>query len=743
MQFSDSTVSDHLGVGLGQGIVKVGLLHSLTGTMAISEVSVRDAELMAIAEINARGGVLGHRVEPIIEDAASNPSLFAAKARKLLQQDQVATLFGCWTSASRKAVLPVLAEQNGLLWYPVQYEGLETSPHVFYLGSCPNQQVEPAIRWLLQRYLPQEQPGRFYLVGSDYVFPRTVHKIIHAQLMQAGVEVVGDCYVPLGSVDFGHVIDRIYQTQPTAIFNTLNGDSNVAFYQQFHTAGLTADHLPIVAFSIAEEELQRIGEAATGHFVARGYFQSLDTPINREFVERFQTWTRQQGDDERLDHTGVTAGAINGRGDRVTSAPVAAAYTQVYLWKQAVETAGSFAVDQVRQAAYGQMMQAPEGGIKLERNHHLWKACHIGQAQSDGQFKIVYSSEATIKPQPYFGLEEVGWDHTPVVTALLGEATQAIQTSCELEEKSRQLEAALVELTAANQELLELRQSNLIQTDKMSSLGQMVAGIAHEINNPINFIYGNLDHIRDYTEDLLELVNLYQTYYPDSHPEIQEQIEAIDLEFVAEDFPKLVESMHFGTARICEIVAALRNFSRLDEGSKRQADIHQGIDGTLLILQNRLKAKSNRPEIRVVKQYGHLPLVECYAGQLNQVFMNLISNAIDAIEEGMGSKEGRTDSQGMDREIRVTPQIFIHTTIASPNAVQIRISDNGPGIPEPLRERIFEPFFTTKPAAKGTGLGLSISHNIITERHGGSLHCESEPGQGTTFWIEIPVKGDR
>ncbi len=725
MQFSDST--DHLGVGLGQGIVKVGLLHSLTGTMAISEVSVRDAELMAIAEINANGGILGQRIEPIIEDAASNPSLFAAKARKLLQQDQVATLFGCWTSASRKAVLPVLAELNGLLWYPIQYEGLESSPHVFYIGPCPNQQVEPALHWLLHRQQTEGQPSRFYLIGSNYVFPRTVHKIIRAQLSQTGAEVVGESYVPLGTIDFADVIEQIAQTQPTAIFNSLNGDSNIAFYQQFHAAGLTADRLPIMAFSIAEEELQRIGQAATGHFVSRGYFQSLDTPTNRAFVQRFLAWTHP------LDEQ---------RGDRVTSAPIAAAYTQVYLWKQAVEAAGSFAVDQVRQAAYGQILDAPEGGVKLERNHHLWKACYIGQAQPDGQFKLVYSSEATIKPEPYLGLEGLDWENSAALIALLGDASQAIQTSCELEEKSRQLETALADLTAMNRELMELRQSNLIQTDKMSSLGQMVAGIAHEINNPINFIYGNLDHIRDYTEDLLELVNLYQTYYPESHPDIQEQIDRMDLEFVTEDFPKLVESMHFGTARICEIVAALRNFSRLDEANKRQADIHQGIDGTLLILQNRLKAKSNRPEIRVVKQYGHLPLVECYAGQLNQVFMNLISNAIDALEDGIGSKDGKTASQPRDREIRVMPQIFIHTAIAA-DAVQIRISDNGPGIPAPVRERIFEPFFTTKPAAKGTGLGLSISHNIITERHGGSLRCESEPGQGTTFWIEIPVKGDR
>ncbi|MCC3408273.1 MAG: GAF domain-containing protein [Microcoleus sp. PH2017_10_PVI_O_A] len=285
---------------------------------------------------------------------------------------------------------------------------------------------------------------------------------------------------------------------------------------------------------------------------------------------------------------------------------------------------------------------------------------------------------------------------------------------------------------AQNLKDLQQTQAQLIQTEKMSGLGQLVAGIAHEINNPVNFIYGNLNHATDYTKNLLSLLELYQQQHPDSSPEIGELAEDIDLEFLRSDLPKLLFSMQVGADRIRQIVLSLRNFSRLDESQMKAVDIHEGLDSTLLILQHRLKSNGDSAKIVLVKEYGSLPLVECYAGQLNQVFMNVIGNAIDAF-----------DSDKLSDRKSVSPQIKISTAVGQlngnvPSAV-IRISDNGSGISESMRQRIFDPFFTTKPVGKGTGLGLSISYKIVVEKHGGVLKCSSESGKGTEFAIEIPI----
>jgi two-component system NtrC family sensor kinase len=289
--------------------------------------------------------------------------------------------------------------------------------------------------------------------------------------------------------------------------------------------------------------------------------------------------------------------------------------------------------------------------------------------------------------------------------------------------KSQELEQTLQALHKA--------QMQLVQSEKMSSLGQLVAGVAHEINNPVNFIHGNLHHATQYTQDLLDLLNLYQKQTPIALS-IQEKEEEIDLEFIQEDLPKLLSSMKVGADRIREIVQSLRAFSRLDEAEVKDVDIHEGIDSTLMILQNRLKAKSDHVGIQIVKDYGKLPKIECYAGQLNQVFMNIISNAIDALDE--------QNSTRSPEEIETYPsEITIRTRLQDNNRVAIHISDNGPGMPESIQQRLFDPFFTTKPVGKGTGMGMSISYQIVVDRHRGTLRCTSEQGKGTEFIIEIPI----
>ena len=295
----------------------------------------------------------------------------------------------------------------------------------------------------------------------------------------------------------------------------------------------------------------------------------------------------------------------------------------------------------------------------------------------------------------------------------------------ELEDR---VEQRTIELKNALNEL-QRTQAQVIQSEKMSSLGQLVAGVAHEINNPVNFIHGNLVHLNEYIQDLLDLINLYQERSNNKDPEIENFIENIELDFLIEDLPKTLSSMKVGATRIREIVLTLRNFSRLDEAEMKPVNIHEGIDSTLLILQHRLKARPERPEIQVMKKYGDLPLVECYAGQLNQVFMNIISNAIDALEEN-----------NIKLANQVNSRITISTSTLHNEWVLISIADNGTGIPQHIQQQIFNPFFTTKPVGKGTGMGMSISYQIITEKHGGKLECHSTPGEGTEFIIQIPIK---
>ncbi|MEH2288631.1 PAS domain S-box protein [Nostoc sp.] len=309
-----------------------------------------------------------------------------------------------------------------------------------------------------------------------------------------------------------------------------------------------------------------------------------------------------------------------------------------------------------------------------------------------------------------------------------------LKSEAQLRQQAQKLKVALRKL--------QHTQTHLIQTEKMSSLGQLVAGVAHEINNPVNFIYGNLSPAKEYTQDLLSLLQLYQSHYPEPVLEIQDFADQIELDFLKSDLPQIINSMKVGADRIREIVLSLRTFSRLDEAEMKVVDIHEGIDSTLMILQNRLKGNDQRPTIEIIKKYGKLPLVECYAGQLNQVFMNILSNAIDALEESLIICPMPWENALNIEEQRTSPQICIRTQLQQPNQVIIRITDNGLGIPEDVKKQLFDPFFTTKPIGQGTGMGLAISYQIITERHGGFLECFSQLGQGAEFVIKIPLIQD-
>ncbi len=375
--------------GGGGGTIKVGILHSKTGTMAISEKSLIDAELMAIDEINKAGGVLGKQVEAVVEDPESKfTTLFPEKAKKLLLNDQVVAVFGCWTSVSRKNVLPVFEKNNGLLFYPVQYEGNECSKNVVYSGAAPNQQILPAVEWLMS-----EKGGgkkKFYLLGSDYVFPRTANLIIVQYLKSKNLEPVAERYTPLGHPDYQSIVQDIKQKNPDVIFSTINGDSNVNFYNELAAQGITADKIPVVAVSVGEDELRGLDPSKVkGHLAAWNYFQTLDTPKNKEFVKKFQ------------DRYGK---------DRVTDDPIAAAYAQVYLWKLAVEKAKSTDVDKVREALRGIEFDAPEGKIKVDpKTQHVYKTFHMGRIRDDKQFDIVYSTPTWIEPEPYPQIAFPGW----------------------------------------------------------------------------------------------------------------------------------------------------------------------------------------------------------------------------------------------------------------------------------------------------------------------------------------------
>jgi urea transport system substrate-binding protein len=373
--------------------IKVGVLHSLSGTMAISETALKNTALMTFEEINAKGGVMGRPLEAVVVDPASNWPLFAEKMRQLISQDKVAATFGCWTSVSRKSVLPVVEELNGLLFYPVQYEGEELSKNVFYTGAAPNQQAIPAVEYLMGK--GGGNAKRWFLVGTDYVYPRTTNKILRAFLKSKGVaeKDIEEVYTPFGHSDYQTIVANIKKFAAggrTAVVSTINGDSNVPFYKELGNQGLKAKDVPVVAFSVGEEELRGIDtKPLVGHLAAWNYFMSVKSPENDKFIKTYKTW--------------AAANKVPNPATVVTNDPMEATYVGINMWKQAVEKAKSTDVDKVRPAMYGQTFKAPCGfTLTMDKtNHHLHRPVMIGEIQANGQFSVVYRTKEPIRANPW------------------------------------------------------------------------------------------------------------------------------------------------------------------------------------------------------------------------------------------------------------------------------------------------------------------------------------------------------
>ena len=410
-------------------VIRVGIMHLLSGYLGIREVLVKDATLMAIAEINQSGGILGKTIEPIVVDITSQERNIAAQAQHLLSELEISNLFGCVSSSSRKSIIPVLEKYQAQLWYPYYYEGLESSKNVFYTGACPNQVVQPAIEWL-----SQNRGDRIYLLGTDGIYSNTVNKIIRAQLKQQNNLLLYEDCVPRDRFNYEDTINKIKNFSPDIVISTLSPENSVAFLQQYAAAGITAKDIPVLSLRLTDLELWQLNQSISplliaGHLACANYFQSLDNAQNQDFLRKAKVWF------------GVNKGE-----SLVVNAVMQSAYTQVFLWKLAVEAAQTFEVLPVRQSVYNQSFLAPAGEIVVEQNHHIWTACRVAEVTSTGKFEIVYDTVDPIKPMPWLGVEELNLNTSTIVTEILAEITQGIHQNWQLDKDSQELETTISQL---------------------------------------------------------------------------------------------------------------------------------------------------------------------------------------------------------------------------------------------------------------------------------------------------------
>jgi len=765
--------------------IKVGILHSLTGTMSASEISVKDATILAIEEINAAGGILGRAIEVIVEDGESNLQTFAWKARKLLTDDRVSVVFGCWTSASRKAVLPIFEQLNGLLFYPVQYEGLERSPNIIYTGAAPNQQIIPAVDFLLTRGY-----RRLFLVGSDYIFPRTANRIVKAQLIARGGEWVGEEYVPLGSTSVDTAIALIKATQPDAIFNTLNGDSNAVFFHRLKAAGFDADGLPAMSVSVAEEEVRHFGaENFAGHWVAWNYFNTLETPENQRFVAAYQ--------------------AKYGK-HRVTDDPIEAAYLGVYLWKYGVEKAKSTEVDRVRKSLKKIAFTAPGGPVKFDsRNQHTWKTARIGRIRADGSIEEIWNSGQPIRPDPWLdryvwasGLAPRGFQGE-IRLALVGLFTVlAVVTAAAVstgsiaigrwQESVREVAAAENPQQMAREVTTEARRYQLTlwialgtgaivapvgaivvwrvtralvrvrQTAQMLSSGDLSVRSPIVSGDEIGILSATLNIMAQQIGSLVKGIEVRGQQLEERSRQLEGALEAASAANRAKSrfLANISHELRTPLNAILGYSEILVEEAKAIEAEEMKTDletIYQSGQHLLMLIQDILDiANIESEQVNLcVKPFSVAELVDEVAAEgrwlcqkngnvfivdrppdlgdaigdrqkIWQILLNLISNAAKFTNDG---------------EVSLTVR-RLESESGQASYLEFVVVDTGIGIAIEQQEHLFEAFWqaddSSTRAYGGTGVGLAIGQKFA-QMMGGQITVESQPEIGSTFTLHLPV----